>query len=255
VVNYDADYYIDYTGGTIPLGELPIGSRVIDPTWVWEFKTGNKYTGTGELKPLAWLVVAKNHYDIKEPHVTLLPEELIGFYFFDRIKTWLGLIIGENHWDYSVTINACLGLYQWLNSIGIHSGGGFYRAFSKSFENSVLTTAVPNKEWKNGSAYSTQDRVFLPSTTELGDTVHHYTYQIGTAYPFFQGAGVAKRVARLGGKNWWYWTRSPALNNGSGVRLVDLAGGFRNRYAFNARGGVRPALNLKSEILVSEIRN
>ena len=31
-VGHDADYYIDYTGGTIPIGELPIGARVVDPS-------------------------------------------------------------------------------------------------------------------------------------------------------------------------------------------------------------------------------
>jgi serine/threonine protein kinase len=256
VVNYDADYYIDYTGGTIPLGELPIGARVVDPTWRWEFKKGDKYTGTGELKPLAWLVVAKDHYDIKEPHVTLLAEELIGRHFFDNSKGWFGLISGKNHWGASSTGNATRGLRPWLNSNGIHAGEGFYLAFSKSFENSLLITILPNKEWKNGNAYSTQDRVFLPSTTELGDTVHRYTHKIGTAYPFFQGAENAKRVALLNGKAWWYWARSPDSYYGTRVSIVFHTGEF---YSGIIVGGValyavRPALNLKADTLVSEIR-
>ncbi len=233
VVNYDADYYIDYTGGTFPLCVLPIGARVIDPTWRWEFKTGGKYTGTGELKPVAWLVVAKDHYDIKEPHVTLLSEDLIGRHIFDNSKGWLGLNFGKNHWGASGTGNATRGLRPWLNSNGIHAGEGFYRAFSESFENSVLITILPNKEWKNGNAYSTQDLVFLPSNTELGDIVHRKTHQIGTAYPYFQGAENAKRVALLNGKAWWYWTRSPALNGGYRVRIVNGAGEFYDRGAYD----------------------
>ncbi len=251
-----ADYCIDYDAGNINLGDLPIGTRLVDPTCVWEFRTGNNYTGSGEKKPVTWIIVAKDHYKDLPAHVTMLAEELIGKHAFDSRKRLLGLIAGNNHWGESGTANATRGLRPWLNSTGIHSGEGFYRAFSDSFKEAVLITTVPNREWKNGSAYSTQDRVFIPSTTELGDTAHSNTYQIGSVYPYFQGAGDAKRVARLGGETPWYWTRSPDSYYGNYVRYVYYAGEFYNvlLYASNDDGGVRPALNLKSEILVSEIR-
>jgi len=34
-----ADYMIDYREGSIPLSDLEIGARVVDPTWYWEFRT------------------------------------------------------------------------------------------------------------------------------------------------------------------------------------------------------------------------
>ncbi len=263
----DADYYIDYENGTIPISDLPIGARVVDPSWEWEYRLGVDYSDRnwegdpmppGEVKPVTWIIVAKDHYDGLEPHVTLLSEELIGKHAFDN-STNRGhkyAEYGYNHWGESGTFNATRGLRPWLNSSGIHTGEGFHQAFSASFKGAVLTTTVPNKEWKNGSAYSTQDRVFLPSTTELGDTAHSDTYQIGTAYPHFQGAGNAKRVARIGGETWWYWTRSPASHTASFVRLVSYVGVTYGNFAFHGHHlGVRPALNLKSEILVSEIRN
>ena len=127
--------------------------------------------------------------------------------------------------------------------------------FSESFKNAVLTTTVPNKEWRNGSAYSTSDQVFIPSKTELGDTVHSRTYPIGTVYAYFFGAGDAKRIALLGGEVRWYWIRSPASGNGTCVRSFSGAGEFSYGLASPGYHGVRPALNLKSETLVSEIRN
>jgi hypothetical protein len=266
----DADYYIDYSGGTIPIGDLPIGARVADPSWVWEFRTDNNYSGSGEVKPVTWIVVAKNNYEGLDPHVTLLAEELIGKYTFDNSTNRGSNLYGSNHWGNSGTANSTRGLRPWLNSTGIHSGEGFYRAFSENFKTAVLVTTVPNKEWNNGSTYSTQDRVFLPSTTELGDEVHYYTYRVGDVYAYFSGAGDVKRVARLGGETWWYWTRSPISYQSYLVSDVNDTGEFNYNLDHSAAAwgylsdvfynivvghGVRPALNLKSGILVSEIRN
>jgi hypothetical protein len=111
----------------------------------------------------------------------------------------------------------------------------------------------------------------------LGDTDHEFTYQIGSAYPYFAGANDAERIAMMVGDNWreivekhkpgyldkhnikgnsWvFWTRSPCPGLSAGVRYVDHDGIFYHHLAINATFGVRPALNLKSEILVSEIKD
>ncbi len=87
-------------------------------------------------------------------------------------------------WEYRLGFKyADFGLRPWLNSTGIHAGEGFYRAFSENFRSAVLNSDLPNREWQNGSDYSTQDKVFIPSTTELGDTKHEETYPIGSVYP------------------------------------------------------------------------
>jgi hypothetical protein len=266
-------YSIDYENGTIPIGDLPIGARVVDPTWVWEHKMGRNYSDDSmgrpsdgsplpqaEVKSVTWIVVARDHYDGLAPHVTLLSEELIALYTFDnstgRGHKYDGY--GYNHWGDSGTANATHGLRPWLNSIGIHAGGGFfYQAFSLKFMMAVLNTPLPNREWKEGKAYTTHDRVFIPSTTELGDKIHSNTYQIGTAYPYFADAGNAKRIASLDGVPRGYWTRSPGSDLGNSVCGVYYTGEFHHiKIASNdPTKPVRPALNLKSEILVSEIRN
>lgn len=46
---------------TIQIKDLPLGSIVYDDSWMWEHKTGNNYTGSGEVKPVQWRVVSKNH--------------------------------------------------------------------------------------------------------------------------------------------------------------------------------------------------
>jgi hypothetical protein len=257
----EAVYLIDYVNGTISLGDLPIGARVVDSSWEWEFRTGNDCSGGGDVKPATWIIVAKDHYDKLESHVTLLAEELIGQHAFDNStdRDHEYSEIGYNHWGESGTANATHGLRPWLNSNGIHAGEGFYRAFLDSFKEAVLETTLPNKEWPKGTAYSTRDKVFIPSSTELGDNNHECTYPIGSAYPFFTGASDAKRVALLGDEACWYWTRSPGPGYGDSVRCVSSTGAFSyysvlSAYSSGIRG-LRPALNLKSGILVSEIKD
>jgi hypothetical protein len=254
-----ADYYIDYTSGTISIGDLPIGARVIDPTWEWEFQLGDDYSGSGEKKPVAWIIVAKDHYDGLDPHVTLLADEIIGKHAFDNStgrKHTLSLY-GYNNWGESGAIRATRGLRPWLNSTGIHYNEGFYLDFSDSFKEAIISTTLPNKEWENGAPYITVDTVFLPSTTELGDRDYEYTYPVGSTYTYFIEAGNADRVAWLGGEACPYWTRSPDSGGGYGVRGVTSEGDF-NYFDGGANrdyNGVRPALNLKADTMVSTIRN
>ena len=263
ITKLDADYYIDYENGTVPLGDLSIGARVVDPTWEWEFRTGSDYSleAGDETKSVTWIIVAKDHYEELEPHVTLLSEELIGKHGFDN-STKQGHELAEwgyNHWGKSGTADATRGLRPWLNSSGLHSGEGFYRTFSEDFKGAVVNTILPNKEWETGNSYYTNDYVFIPSKTELGDSNHSRTYPIGAVYPYFSGSDDARRVAHISGRRAHYWTRSPKSNDGSSVNIVNQAGQFLyflgGGHAHNDRLAARPALNLKSEILVSEIDN
>jgi hypothetical protein len=259
--NNEADYLIDYENGIIPLSDLPIGARVTDSSWVWEYR----YSTTrwflfqeDETKPVTWIVVAKDHYYGLESHATLLAKELIGLHAFDN-STDRGSRDGNNHWGKSGKGNATFGVRPWLNATGIHSSEGFYQAFSESFKGVVLTTTVPNREWKNGVAYSTEDHVFLPSTTELGDSDHEWTYPTGFAYPYFCEGGNARRIALIGEKEEGYWTRSPSSSYNDSARYA-LSRSYENLPGFTSlvtcsNGGLRPALNLKSGTLVSEIRD
>ena len=51
---------------------------------------------------------------------------------------------------------------------------------------------------------------------------------------------------------WVCLVRSPYSSNANNVRDVNSDGSLNNSYACDGRGGVRPALNLSSDILVSD---
>ncbi len=243
----DSFYYqIDYESAGMTLSELEIGDRIVDPSWSWEYRTGYGISGSGEERYVIWILVAKDHYPGMEPHITLLAEELIGYYPFDNSTTREGSM-GSNHWGDSGAADATHGLRTWLNGTGINEGEGFYRAFSDDFRNAVLSTRLPTREWKEGEIYFTEDKVFIPSTTELGDRLHTWTYEIGTAFDFFEGAEFRKVFAKLDGDINWYWTRSPNRFDSYNVRRVSSRD-FKISNANTGKIAVRPAINLRPDL-------
>lgn len=222
------------------LYDLNIGDRVADITWNWEFKTGDGYTGSGEEKPVVWIVVAKDHhaYQNHAGHgVLLLSEEIIAKNVYDNGQNslWQGCIANV-----------------WLNSI-------FYNAFPGDFKDEVLTTTVPNKR-RDGSNYNTVDKVFLLSGGELGAASYMV---VGNALGYFGGNEAdARRKALLGGVPVPYWTRTPkGTNPPQNVFYVNADGvTYRDQppretgthVAANTPGyGYRPALNMDGNTLVN----
>lgn len=97
----DAEYLITHERGSTSFGELPIGARVVGPSWAWEHRTGENYSGKGIKIPVAWLVVAKDHYEDIESQVTLLAAGLIGEYCFDERKKTFGGLAVKSCWNES----------------------------------------------------------------------------------------------------------------------------------------------------------
>jgi hypothetical protein len=254
-------YYLDYENGTIPISELPIGSRVVDLSWEWEYRFGENYsqeilhsehTDSLEVKPVTWIIVAHDFYEGSEQHVTLLSEDLIAYYAFDD-STDRGSEYGSNHWGDSGNFNAKHGLRPWLNSEGIHSSEGFYQAFSDDFKHAILNVNLPNCGWENNIQYITKENVFIPSAAELGngDSV------CGKTYPYFKGilrSRKSNRVAELDNIAAWYWTRTPVPSNCYMLVGVNSGGDFMDYITNHGDHAVRPVVNLSAEVLVSEFK-
>ncbi len=106
-------------------------------------------------------------------------------------------------------------------------------------EEDVLLKAMAVHAEDKGDSYTTEDKIFLPSTTEMGDKEYLNTYPIGVSWGYFTGN--KSRVAVIAGHDRYYWTRSPVSRNSGDVRFVSTGGSFNHDgSANNAGGGVRP---------------
>jgi len=244
------------SNGNKTIDSLNVGDKVVDPNWTWEFKQGYGYTDYNEnevTEPVVWIVAAKNHY--MDNSITLIAENLIGFYYFDA-TTLEGMLAGYNHWGNS-GLNASTGLRPWLNSTDQHTGDGFYNAFSSGFKNIVLPTTIDNAEYDTGNLYTTVDNVFIPSHTELGDTEHIDTFELGKAYDYFIDADYVKLRAKILGESWErdYWSRSPYTMGYRPVGMISTSGIYASNFADFNNVGVRPVVNIGSNIKISNEPN
>lgn len=239
------------------ISSLNIGDRVVDKGWTWEFRQGYGYSkyGTNEqTAPVVWIVVAKDHYEANT--VTLMTENLLGFYAFDSSTISSGLLAGKNQWNQSGE-TAYGGLRPWLNSTGKHAQEGFYNAFSASFKEIVVATSIENKEYDTGKSYSTTDNVFIPSHTEMGATDHEGTYVIGKPYEYFVNADYIRLRSKILGESWErdYWTRSPYSAGYRVVGMVSTSGIYVNSFADFNNLGVRAVVNVGSSVKISKEPN
>lgn len=150
---------------------------------------------------------------------------------------------------------------------------GFLSAFPSEFVERIvtttLTTVVPNID---GADIATQkDKVFLLSRTEVG--LGDEREAEGRAIPFFKdNAARLKKPTQeaiskttytdpnLGGrpnrsKAWHWWLRSPLAATAYNLRYVRANGTLSDSYSFYSGFGAAPALNLPSDMLVSDEPN
>ena len=244
-------YKLTYGSTGLALGDLPIGAKVYDPAWKWEFRKGSNYSRQGERKHLVWIVVASNHYGEKSG-VTLLSEELIGKYSYNQSLDYSSRLHGNiNEWESSIYANAATNVPAWLNSTRLENGASFYQAIANGFKTALLTAAVPNCKWEDGSAYQIRTNIFIPSSTELGDLDNANSYRIGQIYPYFVDLPFGKRIGKLYGETCYYWTRSPDINSEKFIRVVNLSGGFCGAPVKYGSYGVRPAVNMNADVRVA----
>lgn len=199
--------------------DIPLGSIVYDANSLWEFKTGNGYTGSGVTKPIEWVLVAKNHSGYPSNTVTLFSNEVIGKIPFDTSNS--------STWTNS-------SLRNLLNST-------FYNALSVDFKGLIIPTTTLQFT-------TTVDNIFLFSRNELNLTGDTYNAQI----PYLNNNTV--RIKVLNGVGTIYWTRTIEGTFGNYLRRVGSSGIAQNGSAVNATDtGVVPALNILDTAIVQQV--
>ncbi len=264
------------------LGDLPVGAKV---------KFGKHQVNVETPEPIIWQIVAKNHPGYPANAITLHAEKIIDLRCFDarepnntnsnrrnygnnlysvsNIDQWLNKdsaagawYVGQHTYDQAPN-DANVG-----NNTPYDTRPGFLNHFSTEEKNAILSTPLRVvKPSVDGGGYEDITRkVFLPSTTEVGLANEGGTAE-GTAWGFYTSN--AARIAYLTaqafnntlssskpsaiGNAWHWWLRTPNSSYAYHARAVYLDGALSSYgYAHLGNVGVRPALNLPSDLLISD---
>lgn len=258
------------------LSALPVGAKVKDP--------GTLYYG----KPVIFQVAGKNHPGYPASSVTLLTEKIIAVKAFDAKEPTNA---DANRKNYGNNRYKDSNIRQWLNkealtwyaaqhgadappnTTGVSTDPydtekGFLGNFSKAFRDRILATSLTvakNTVTDGGGSEVVSDKVFLLSNTEVG-LANENSIVEGSKLALFttDASRIAKPTAEAvsnaiysstsfnASTGWYYWLRTPNAAYSYYSRSVNSAGSLDGGSAYYGNYGVRPALNLPSEIRVSD---
>ena len=258
------------------ISALAVGAKVRD--------TNTKYYGV----PIGWTVGDKNHSGYPSNSTTLVAERIIKLACFDATESGGN----SNRQSYGNNRYSLANIRQWLNKSGTgwyqaqhtydrppsnsyvwsnyneYDGeAGFLTGFSAEMLAAILTTTltVAKPTTDGGGSETVQDKVFLLSMAEVGLGSENGIAE-GSVLAMFsdnnsrRAMPTAQAVSNseytnssLSASQYWYWwLRSPNSSDAGSARGVSLDGSLNNRYAYDGNWGVRPALNLSSDTLVSD---
>lgn len=174
--------------------------------------------------------------------------------------TWVLLedIYEKRQWDGSNNDYKNSDVQAWLNN----ASNGFLSLLDADIREAIKQVKIPYVNGTGGArvasgANGLSCKVFLYGGYELGWTTSDNDYfpVDGAKLDYFQqGTGSAanqKRIAKLNGSPANWWTRSPIMDNSSGVWSVD-SDGDGNSWSYHNTYVVRPGFILPSSLLVSD---
>ena len=258
------------------ISALAVGAKVRD--------TNTKYYGV----PIGWEIADKNHSGYPSNSTTIITEKIIKLACFDATESGGNSqrqSYGNNRYSLS-------NLRQWLNKSGTgwyqaqHSydrapsnsyvwngyneydgEAGFLTGFSPEMLAAILTTTltVAKPTTDGGGSETVQDKVFLLSMAEVGLGSENGISEGSKlalfsdnnsrrAMPTAQAVSNSEYTASsLSASQYWYYLlRSPYSSSAYDVRHVYSGGSLNSYDACIGYIGVRPALNLSSDTLVSD---
>lgn len=189
-------------------------------------------------------------------------------YALSNLRQWLnksgtGWFAAQHSYD-----RAPANAYVWNNYNEYDAEAGFLTGFGAEMLAALMTTTltVAKSTTDGGGSETVQDKIFLLSMAEVGLGAENGISEGSTLALFNSNnssrlrAPTAQAVSNSeytnsslsASQNWWWWLRSPSSSVAYGVRCVSSGGSLGGSSAYNGRGGVLPALNLSSDILVSD---
>lgn len=262
------------------ISSLAVGDKI---------KFGKHQVNNEAAQDVIWQVGHKNHPKYPAGSITLVPERMIDLRGFDAKEPSNSNTDRQNYGNNRYKDS---NIRQWLNKSGTgwfaktheadepptDSGmnqptgynirDGFLSAFTDDELAAILDTTITvakNTVTDGGGLETVVDKVFLLSNTEVG-LADEPAGAEGSKLDIFtnDASRICKATQQVitntksGSKPasvndaWYWWLRSPGSGLSGVVRDVSTSGALHGTYACDGGFGVRPALNLKSDILVSD---
>lgn len=186
-----------------------------------------------------------------------------------NLLQWLNSAAGAGQW-YSAQHSADAppnNANVWSNYNEYEAEAGFLNGFEQDFRDALLndTITVAKSSTDGGGSEQITRKVRLLTRTEVFGDTENGTAE-GTQWPIFtdNNSRLAYPTAEAVSKSeyktsslsssqpWWWWLLTPDAGYASYVRGVYSGGGLSDRIAWYGNGGVRPALFLAPDTLVSD---
>ena len=186
-----------------------------------------------------------------------------------NLLQWLNSAAGAGQW-YSAQHSADAppnASNVWSNYNEYEAEAGFLNGFEQDFRDALLndTITVAKSSTDGGGSEQITRKVRLLTRTEVFGDTENGTAE-GTQWPIFtdNNSRLAYPTAEAVSKSeyktsslsssqpWWWWLLTPYAGDASYVRRVVSDGGLNSNFAWGGIGGVRPALFLAPDTLVSD---
>lgn len=186
-----------------------------------------------------------------------------------NLLQWLNSAAGTGQW-YSAQHSADAppnNANVWSNYNEYEAEAGFLNGFEQDFRDALLndTITVAKSSTDGGGSEQITRKVRLLTRTEVFGDTENGTAE-GTKWPIFtdNNSRLAYPTAEAVSKSeyktsslsssqpWWWWLLTPYAGYAYYVRVVNSDGGLGNNGAWSGDGGVRPALFLAPDTLVSD---
>jgi len=267
-------------GAKIKLGTYKVENSTVLPI-IWRIidKNHNGYP-TNSVSLLTDKIIDLRGFDAKEPSNADSNRQSYGNnrYRTSNLRQWLNSGGAASTWwaaqniaDGTTNTNnhdatpADAGMSQ---PTGYNDIAGFLNNFTADELSKILDTTLTvakNTITDGGGSESVTDKVFLLSNTEVGLTNENSIAE-GTLFAAFSSdanrisyataQAIANTLSSSKPANdttgWYWWLRTPDAGYSHYARHVNSDGALNYNDAYYGNLGVRPALNLESDILVSD---
>ena len=252
---------------------------------------GNKIKfGTLYGVPIVWTVADKNHSGYPSGAVTFVSDKIIKImcadatepsssdstrrsygnnrWIYSNIRTWLNSAAAAGAW-YSArhsTDQTPDASHVWDSKNPYSALAGFLNGFTANERNALLSTTivVGRASVDGGGTESDTCKIFNLSCAEVGLSgdvtagsllaLFNSSNSSRLAYPTAQAVSNSNYTnsSLNTGAAWWWWLRDAYASNSCNVRHVSTDGGLSRSSAYSGHGGLRPAFNLSSDLLISD---